>query len=308
MLYDSWLATCYNACFTLLPVLAYAMLEQDLSYEVSMQSPFLYREGQQSKLLNRNIFMLWVANGLFDSLVMYVVPYLSLGIAQNGFDFDINMNGVLMYTVVVIVVTGRLCLQTQHFTWISAVCYLGTVLAWFLYIIVECASVPGIFCTGYYWVFYNLLTTSFYWLACTLAPGIALLPAFTYKMARQCFYPSESQEAQNTMLAIERRRMKKFVDGEIRRTTSTGADLETERARKRDTWLRNVEGSDQPTPMSILSGQNTLTPKEKVKSATNAMIAQRRMMKAAKDRRVSGGNVSPAAVVAAINKKRASRA
>lgn len=56
--------TCYNLCFTALPVLAMGVFDQDVGDRDSLSSPQLYTVGQCNSLFNMRIFVYSVLQGM----------------------------------------------------------------------------------------------------------------------------------------------------------------------------------------------------------------------------------------------------
>jgi len=189
--YDTWLATLWSPIFTLLPVVAFALTEQDVNYKWCMKSPELYKEGPQCLYLNYKTFMLWIGNAMYDSLIVYFFTWACDQILSSGKTGNFKMTGLLMYAEMLIVVTVRLGIQTQFWNWVVFVTYIGSVALFFLYLMLECAVVAGIF-TTLYWEIYNLLATVWFYLVCTLVCTAALLPAYVYKAYQILFVPNPS--------------------------------------------------------------------------------------------------------------------
>jgi len=189
--YDTWLATIWSPIFTLLPVVAYALLEQDIPYGWSMKNPELYKEGPRCVYLNSTTFLLWIGNAFYDSIIVFFFTWFCMQTLGDGRTSNFEMTGLLMYGEMLIVVTVRLAVQTQHFNWVTFLFYFISIAVYFLYLFLECAVVAGIF-TTLYWAIYNLLGTVWFWLTCTMVCASALLPAYTYKTWQILFTPTTS--------------------------------------------------------------------------------------------------------------------
>jgi len=123
--YDDMVLCMYNLFFTSLPVIVYALLEQDVDYEDSILAPQIYKPGQKSELLNVHIFFIWVLEGIYAATVIFVVPYNAMGNTAEGYADNLQMVGLTMYTINVWTVTLRLALETQYWTWIHFAVYGG---------------------------------------------------------------------------------------------------------------------------------------------------------------------------------------
>ena len=76
-LYESFLGTMWNVLFTLVPIILYGVLEQDISAETAQKYPRSYKSGQEKRGFNVEKMVLWVLNAMYHSFVAY---FLSRGI------------------------------------------------------------------------------------------------------------------------------------------------------------------------------------------------------------------------------------
>jgi len=160
-----------------------------------------------------------------------------------------------MYTIVLLVVTFRLAIQTQYFTWINFATYMGSLALWYLFVVIECSIPNGLLTDGtLYWAIYNLSDLPFFWLSLILTPVLALLPAFTYKMVIMMYYPSLTHQVQQEWLAMKRARK----EDENERALNLTND---ERLQRRESWTSGVAGaviSEEVNPIKALAGEVTL--------------------------------------------------
>jgi len=258
MLYDAWLTTLWSPGFTAFPVVVYALMEQDLDKKWSLKYPRLYTEGPKNVYLNTATFLLWILNAMWDSIVVYLGTWLTQGILDNGKVSMFFLDGVGMYANILIVTTGRLWIQTQYFNWITFVIYVGSVLIYYLYLMVECAVPTGIFMEGYYWVIYDLYGTSYFWLGQLLIPVVALLPPFTYKCCQICFNPTVSQRVQRKWKDEQLRTQHRH--SEVARKQEERTEEESQALRKVWSGLMHHEDSMECSNVNrILSGEKSLT-------------------------------------------------
>ena len=124
--YDDMVLCMYNLFFTSLPVIFFALLEQDVDYEDSILAPQIYKPGQKSELLNMHIFFIWVLEAVYAATVIFVVPYNAMGVTKDGLGDNLQMVGLTMYSINIWAVTLRLALETQFWTWIHFLVYGGS--------------------------------------------------------------------------------------------------------------------------------------------------------------------------------------
>jgi len=181
-----------------------------------------------------------------------------------------------------IVTTVRLAIQTQFFSQITFWVYFLSVGIYFLYLMFECLFVTGIFLTDFYWIIYNLMGTTWFWLSMTLVPASALLPAYLYKMAQITFYPTISHRVQHEFKEAEKEKKKN------RRRAASKADSLTPDAvtERRNRWIRNDTGVDYdigPNPNRVIAGEIKLT--KSAKTSLNVVRAASKLRFGAKLRK-----------------------
>jgi len=199
--YDDMILCMYNLFFTSFPVIIFALLEQDVDYDSSIDAPQIYRPGQLSQLLNFHVFFLWVLEAIYAATVIFAVPYNAMGTTSEGIVDNLQMVGLTMYTINVWAVTLRLALETQFWTYLHVIFYGGSVALWYLFLLIEFASPTGVGVTnGYmYWASYNLWGTSYHWLSLILGIWLSVLPAFVRNCYEQCFLPSVNESTRRAV-------------------------------------------------------------------------------------------------------------
>jgi len=267
--YNTWLTTLWSPIFTVLPVVVYALLEQDVSYHWSLKCPSLYEEGPSHAYLNTKLFLLWIGNAFYDSLIIFFATWFSRGFLEDGRTTNFDLTGVLMYAEILVVVTVRLAIQTQYYPWITWVSYIGSVVLYFVYLLFECAIVGGVFTTGLYWTFYNLISQiAFFWLTSVMVCTAALLPAYVYKSYQILFVPTKSHRVQRQW-AEDQKKKKKQAKERSEFIKNQSAD---EKERRRTQW-KGVADDGMYTatvnPNAVLSGQIKLT--QETKKTINAV-------------------------------------
>jgi phospholipid-translocating P-type ATPase (flippase) len=192
-MYNAMILSTYNLFFTSLPVIAFALLEQDVDYDNSMQHPPLYTAGSRNAYLNQGLFVRWCAEAFLASCFLFVVPWYSTAANPDGKIYSFEACSLAMFTFILFAVTYRLALETQYWTWLNVLTYAGSLILWFLYIMVECGLKYGIVTLGVmYWEIFNLMGDSVFWLNLLLAPFAAVLPAFVYKIMKELYWPTDS--------------------------------------------------------------------------------------------------------------------
>jgi len=119
-LYERWTLAAYNAFFTSLPIIAFAIFDKDVSDDSILAHPALYREGINGYHFRARKFVGWLANAFWHSVIVYMVPMTALagGIAagavvSDGRVLGLYEQGLGVYTAALATVTLKLALETR---------------------------------------------------------------------------------------------------------------------------------------------------------------------------------------------------
>ena len=86
LLYDSWLYQCFNLFYCSLPIIIYALFDEEYPstlyieiknplMSVLEKDPRLYEIGFKSKLFNSYEFWSWIINGTYQSAVLVFIRF-----------------------------------------------------------------------------------------------------------------------------------------------------------------------------------------------------------------------------------------
>lgn len=70
----TWAFQAYNIAYTALPIIAFAVLDKDIEYEVLEADPTIYSKSQHGEFFNVIIFWKWIVTGLIQSLIILFIP------------------------------------------------------------------------------------------------------------------------------------------------------------------------------------------------------------------------------------------
>ena len=127
-----WSLVLYSIIYTSVPTIIVAILDRDLDSETLLRCPALYKGGQHDDSYNKLLFWLTVADTLWQSLVLFYVPYLT----HNGSTIDIWSLGSIWTISVVVLVNIHLAMDVEHFTWITHLALWGSIAATYVCIVV----------------------------------------------------------------------------------------------------------------------------------------------------------------------------
>jgi len=295
-LYNDTSISAWNLVFTSLPVLAFALLEQDVGRELSLQHPMVYREGPQGKFLNTGKFLTWMAEAAMGAIVILVVLYVEayLCLSPRGHEVSKTMLDIMCFTCVLSIVTCRLGLETRSWTLVHLVCYTVSPMLWFVFLAAEGLSPSGILTDGtMYWdIFYMLRWPGFYF-TIALATMFALLPSLVVKVYITTYHPTPAEKVMRDMRELQLKeqaeRHARITSPErtaSRLTSEVFSDL-ADRTAEPDT------DSEEKTPSAwnIIRGDQTLgttSPLGTLRAAANASRFLARVSKEVELKRSTG--------------------
>ncbi|GLI80104.1 phopholipid transporting ATPase [Penicillium ochrochloron] len=190
-LFDYTYIVLVNLAFTSLPVIFMGIFDQDVDDRVSLAVPQLYMRGIERKEWSQLKFWLYMADGLYQSVICFFMPYMLYQVAnfatENGRDIaDRTRMGVLVATCAVI--ASNLYIMMNTYRW-----------DWFTCLINAISSLLIFFWTGIYssftaaGQFYDAAAEVYgalsFWIVLLVTIMIALLPRFMYNSIQKVFFP-----------------------------------------------------------------------------------------------------------------------
>ncbi|XP_016845429.1 probable phospholipid-transporting ATPase IM isoform X4 [Nasonia vitripennis] len=133
--FDPMYISVYNLFYTSLPVLAVGIFDQDVNDKNSLMYPKLYTPGHQNLLFNKKEFCWSALHGFFASCVLFLVPYGTYkdGVSPKGYVLSDHMLlGSVVATILVIVVTVQIALDTSYWTIINHFMVWGSLVWYFI--------------------------------------------------------------------------------------------------------------------------------------------------------------------------------
>ncbi|KAM7251337.1 hypothetical protein ACFE04_023220 [Oxalis oulophora] len=220
VIYDDWYMVMFNVMLTSLPVISLGVFEQDVSSEVCLQFPALYRQGQMNIYFSWSRIIGWILNGVVASLTIFLANIYILSPAafhSSGETADIQHLGAIMYTCIIWTVNCQMALIITHFTWIQHLFIWGSIALWYIFLYVY-GSFPPSWSNGAFLVLEAIAPAPIYWLVTMLVVIVSILPYFIHIAIQNSFYPMDDHVIQ------EMKRYKKDV-------------------RENDVWLREQRNS-----------------------------------------------------------------
>lgn len=228
---DHWLMIFFNLIFTSLPPIMFGIMDRDLSSEMLLGLPELYRVGQGAGKYNFLTFWISMFDAFYQSLVAFFIPYLT----YRGSDIDIFAFGTPLNTISLFTILLHLSIEIKAWTVVHAVIILGSVA---LYFIVTLAYGTIYLNNSGYWHLHAQMMDPMFYLVCFISTVVALLPRYLFHVMKNSIAPSPIVQARH---------------------------LDTLEPSERDKWIREWRSfrggvqdkhsdlSDPPTPVTMES-------------------------------------------------------
>lgn len=182
--------------FLLLDDLLRALILREDIFFPWVQFPHLYQQGIKNLHFGWVRILGWMGNGLASSLIVFYFTVYVLehqAFRKGGQVSGLDILGATLYTCVVWTVNCQLVVFTKHFTWVQHLCIWGSILLWYIFLIIY-GFFPVTISTTAYKIFIEACAPSpSYWLIVLLASTAALLPSFVYKAFQNTFDPIDDQ-------------------------------------------------------------------------------------------------------------------
>uniref|UniRef100_A0A673BVU8 Phospholipid-transporting ATPase n=1 Tax=Sphaeramia orbicularis TaxID=375764 RepID=A0A673BVU8_9TELE len=187
---DYWLMIFFNLFFTSAPPIMFGILDKDISAEMLLGVPELYRTGQGSGEYRFSTFWVSMLDAFYQSLVCFFIPYL----AYRGSDMDIFSFGTPVNTISLFTILLHLSIEIKAWTVVHWVIMLGSVA---LYFIVTLAySAICVTCNAY-WTLQSQMVDPMFYLVCIITTVVALLPRYTFHVLKNSIAPSPLEQARH---------------------------------------------------------------------------------------------------------------
>jgi len=221
-LYDGWSIAIFNVLFTGLPVIFLGVFDQDVHRDVVFHQPHLYKTGQDGKNFSWRSLWSWFLSAAYHSCAIFFVilyTYKSGVLEANGTTLGLTAFGVICYTLVILVVNVRLCIEIHSWIWATHFALWGSIFAWFIWLSLYSwfAHFVSSKESGMYWVGYAAMSTPMFWVLLFIIPVICLVPDFTIKSILQLFRPADTQIVREKMKLAEQ----VMEQGDIQTLTET---------------------------------------------------------------------------------------
>jgi hypothetical protein len=190
ILYSYFFVLFYNLIFTSMPPIIIGVFDQDISDRLSVGVPQVYRRGIRRELYGLRIFLLYMLDGIYQSLLIYYISYMIIQdstISTSGYDVGMIEFGTLAAILAVINANLYAGINTYHWTWLFHTFLWGSPMVFFLCIIVY-SWMDGAELWG---IVPSLFSLPSFWLAIPLSIVLCLMPRYLVKFLRSWLRPND---------------------------------------------------------------------------------------------------------------------
>lgn len=220
----------FNVMLTSLPVISLGVLEQDVSSDVCLQVnrqhtvagsifwlrrsstqallnffsalaqfPALYQQGQRNIHFSWVRIIGWIVNGVLASVViltMNIGLLSSAAFREEGDVADVAHLGAITFTCVIWTVNCQIALIINHFTWIQHLFIWGSILSWYIFLLIY-GALPPKYSNGAFQLLVEAIGPApMYWMVTLLVAVVSLLPYVIYLVIQRTFYPMDDHVIQ----------------------------------------------------------------------------------------------------------------
>uniref|UniRef100_A0A1J3JQ60 Phospholipid-transporting ATPase n=1 Tax=Noccaea caerulescens TaxID=107243 RepID=A0A1J3JQ60_NOCCA len=190
--YNDWYLSLYSVLFSSLPVICLGIFDQDVSAQFCLKFPVLYQEGVQNLLFSWRRILSWMFHGFCSAIIIFFLCKTSLesqAFNHEGKPAGRDIIGGTMYTCVVWVVSLQMVLTISYFTVVQHVVVWGSVVVWYLFLMVY-GSLPIRVSTDAYMVFVEALAPApAYWITTLFVVLSTMTPYFIFSAIQMQFFP-----------------------------------------------------------------------------------------------------------------------
>mmetsp|Transcript_42587 Transcript_42587/g.97679 ORF Transcript_42587/g.97679 Transcript_42587/m.97679 type:complete len:1123 (+) Transcript_42587:130-3498(+) len=205
--YNDIMYQVYNVLHTMLPIVIFGILEQDVGRTLSVKYPELYKAGHDREYLKLRVSAIWLMQGLWHAIVCFWVPYLTLSngniTSSDGKANDIWLCGSVTYLLVVCVANFRLLLETYYLAWFV---WLGLGFSFFFWFTMQgylSGLTGGTMAPELIGTMERMFSMPMVYLVCIACIGMALMADVHIKAIKRLLWPSRLDVVHDKILSGE---------------------------------------------------------------------------------------------------------
>ncbi|KAH9406631.1 Phospholipid-transporting ATPase ID [Tyrophagus putrescentiae] len=219
-LFDPAFISFYNVFYTSLPVLVLGIFDQDVDDVFSVRFPLLYTPGLIDLLFNKMVFLKSVAHGIITSFVLFFVSYGAFknAVGPEGINLDGHqIFGTVVSTILVIVVTAQIALDTSYWTVFNHIVIWGSIAFYFaLTLFINSNFINH----QYLGCFRMTLSSGQFWFTLFIVLVILLFPVVAGRFYSLTVHPTLSDRCRMKQRFLRKKALTQTYDPYIRRKSS----------------------------------------------------------------------------------------
>ncbi|XP_035707626.1 phospholipid-transporting ATPase ID isoform X1 [Folsomia candida] len=189
--FDPMFIAVYNLFYTSLPVLSIGIFDQDCNDDYCIRYPKLYTPGHLNLLFNKKEFFKSALHGFVTSCVIFLVPYGTYhhAISADGQGLSDHMLfGSAVSTILVVITTVQVALDTAYWTVFNHIAIWGTILFYFILHYIYNFAIRG----RYLGSLTKALQEASFWFTLVLTVMILIIPVLAWRFYFHDVHPTLS--------------------------------------------------------------------------------------------------------------------
>ncbi|XP_054845452.1 phospholipid-transporting ATPase VD [Eublepharis macularius] len=189
---DHWSLIFFNLLFTSVPPIVYGVLDKDISAEILLHLPQLYKTSQKSEPYVSSAFLVNLIDAFYQSLACFFTSYMTYA----GSDIDIFSFGVPLNTSIFFIILLHLLIESKSVNWIYMTVMVGSIVLYFFFAVVFGANC--VLCNppaNPYWIVQKHLSNPRFYLVCIMSTLVALFPRYLFRVMQGTVFPTPLMKA-----------------------------------------------------------------------------------------------------------------
>jgi phospholipid-transporting ATPase len=251
VIYERWTIGMYNMIFTSAPPFALGLFDKNCTAATRETYPTLYHSSQKSEMFNHHVFWKWIANSIFHSILLYWIPMFAMqtGVTwQNGHSDGYLVLGNTVYTMVVVTTCLKAGLEMDAWTWFSHASIWGSIILWFLFLLVYSHLWPTIpFAANMAGMVWLILSNPTFWFCLVMVPVLTLMADVAFRAVKTTVFTSEADRIR--IAEVMRCEVSPYLDSRPGKLTEASSLLRNIRNRLR----RKKNGQNESNDVEMTS-------------------------------------------------------
>lgn len=193
IIYESWTLTLFNVIFTFFPPLALGILDQFISARLLDRYPQLYTMGQRNQFFRKRVFIEWLVNAVYHSIILYIFGELIWAgdlIQGDGKMAGHWVWGTALYAPVLLTVLGKAALVTSNWTKYHIMAIPGSMAIWWIFVALYGWVGPMIpISPEFHGIVPRLFESPVFWLQTLALAVLCLIRDVAWKYVKRMYWP-----------------------------------------------------------------------------------------------------------------------